>query len=112
MLLQKLKICTTQDELYTIYVRTLLLLYGIRLQTKVETVLRYFIQYGLTNATHEKILEDHIVPTMQSISNAKTTLLDAGLIVKKPKWRMATGLENIKIEDILDIVLKCKIQDK
>ena len=109
MLLKNLKKVDTIDELYTLYVKLFLLINDIKLQPKVEVILRYFLQYGFVPGTYEKILADKVVPMMQSISNAKTILFEEGLLTKKPKWGLRGGLENTKLEDLLDVSLRIKL---
>lgn len=102
------KIFKTKEELYSVWLEVFLILYSIKLPPKVKELLGFFILYGLNQKTYDDILEKKIVPTMQSISNAKTLLYDMGLMTKNP-WRLVEGLDNIKIEDTLEFNIKCKI---
>lgn len=108
MVVKRLMTYHSADELYDIYLKIYLALEQKKLQPKVECILRYFIQYGISKETYDKILKDKVVPKMQSISNAKTELFDKGLLEKRPKWSLNKDLRNITIEDVLDFHLRCK----
>lgn len=112
MLFKREKKFNSEEEMYTFFVRMLLLLCDIKLQPKVENIFRYFVQYGISPAVHEKIIEDKVVPTVQSIFNAKTDLLNVGLLERSPKWKLAAGLEKVNISEELNIMIKCQKQIK
>lgn len=112
MLLKRELSFKSEDEMYTFFVKILLLLYEIKLQPKVVDIFRYFVQYGVSPAVHEKILADGVVPKEQSISNAKTELASVGLLIKHPKWKLAPGLEKVDLSKTLEVLIKCQNQTK
>lgn len=83
---------------------------GIKLQPKIEAILSYFMEHGFSQSTYDKILEDKIVPTAQSINNAKSILVDKGLMAKTPKWSLSGGLESVSLSDQFHIAIRCKIE--
>ena len=94
-------------NLYEIFVKIHLLLHNIELQPKVETILTYFVKYGISDATDQLILKNNVVPKIQSISNARTILFDKGLLLKKP-WRLVKELSEVNIDSVLDFHIRCK----
>lgn len=110
MLLKNLKKVANSKELYSHFLKGFLMVNGIKLQPKIEAILSYFMEHGFSQSTYDRILEDKIVPTAQSINNAKSILVDKGLMVKTPRWGLSGGLENVSLDDQFHIVVRCKIE--
>lgn len=103
------------NSLWEVVINMHLAFKKINLQQQPLEILSYFCRYGLSESTVRKLLFDKKVPSRQTVHNAKTTLKKLGLLVKtqngkKCEWTLVAPLNDLKIDNVADIMVRCKIQ--
>lgn len=110
MIYKKAYLYNDEETLLEILVRIHLVFKKIYVQEKYLKILTYFCKYGITEEASKKIIADKVVPTRQTIHNAKTALKKLNLIekVKENDWKVIPPLDGVNVTDTLNFSVLCK----
>ena len=95
--------------LWEILVKIHLVFNRIYLQEKFVHVLIYFLRYGINKECYNLLIKDKVVPSRQTISNAKTQLKQLGLIEKVGlNWNLLEPISGFSLDNFFNIIVQCR----